>query len=374
MDFSFSEEQEAAGQLATQILDDQAGADELKALANSEDTWLPKTYAALGEAGLLGISLPESVGGGGLGFLETCLVLEQVGRHTAPVPVYASVLLAGMPIAQFGTDEQQQRLLPGVVAGETVLTAALYEPQADPTAPQTSATADGDGWVLEGTKLSVPFGGQADTILVPARTGEGSVGVFLVDTSLDGVAQEELHGTGNLLPETELTLSGVKVGAADVLGAPDGGVEVLEWLIERSTAALCVIAAGVCAVAVDLTAEYIKTREQFDRPIATFQAATQRAAEAYIDTEAVRLTAWAAAWRIDAGLPARESVDIAKFWTAEGGQRVVHAAQHLHGGIGVDHDYPLHRYFYWAKQLELTLGGGTKHLLDLGEILATEPV
>ena len=130
---------------------------------------------------------------------------------------------------------------------------------------------------------------------------------------------------------------------------------------------------GVCEVALRLTADYTKTREQFDKPIATFQAVGQRAADAYIDTEAVRLTAWQAVWRIDEGLPAAKEVAIAKFWAADGGQRVVHAAQHLHGGIGVDRDYPLHRYFLWAKQLELTLGGATAQLLTLGEILANEP-
>jgi alkylation response protein AidB-like acyl-CoA dehydrogenase len=131
---------------------------------------------------------------------------------------------------------------------------------------------------------------------------------------------------------------------------------------------------GVCAEAVRLTAEYTKTREQFGRPIATFQAVGQRAADAFIDTEAVRLTAWQAVWRLSAGLPAEEQVAVAKFWTAEGGQRVVHAAQHLHGGMGVDRDYPLHRYFLWAKQLELGLGGGTRSLLDLGARIAEEPV
>jgi alkylation response protein AidB-like acyl-CoA dehydrogenase len=133
------------------------------------------------------------------------------------------------------------------------------------------------------------------------------------------------------------------------------------------------MATGVCEEALRMTAEYTKTREQFDRAIATFQAVGQRAADAYIDTEAVRLTALQAMWRLDAGLPAAEEVAIAKFWTAEGGQRVVHAAQHLHGGIGVDRDYPLHRYFLWAKQIELTLGGTTPQLLRLGAMLAAEP-
>jgi alkylation response protein AidB-like acyl-CoA dehydrogenase len=123
-----------------------------------------------------------------------------------------------------------------------------------------------------------------------------------------------------------------------------------------------------------MTAEYTKTREQFERPIATFQAVGQRAADAYIDTEAIRLTAWQAIWRLAEDLPAAAEVAVAKFWAAEGGQRVVHAAQHLHGGMGVDRDYPLFRYFLLAKQLELTLGGTTPQLLALGRILADEPV
>ena len=119
-----------------------------------------------------------------------------------------------------------------------------------------------------------------------------------------------------------------------------------------------------------MTAEYTKTREQFERPIATFQAVGQRAADAYIDTEAIRLTAWQAAWRLSEGLPASDEVAIAKFWAADGGQRVAHAAQHLHGGLGIDVDYPLHRYFQWSKAIELTLGSATRQLVRLGASIA----
>ena len=128
----------------------------------------------------------------------------------------------------------------------------------------------------------------------------------------------------------------------------------------------------MCEEALSLTAEYTKTRKQFDQPIAMFQAVGHRAADAYIDTEAIRLTSWQAAWRIGAGMPAEAEVAVAKFWAAEGGKRVVHAAQHLHGGVGVDRDYPLHRYFLYAKQLELTLGGATRQLLAIGRMLADE--
>jgi 3-oxocholest-4-en-26-oyl-CoA dehydrogenase beta subunit len=368
VDFSFSEEQQAVSDLARQILEDQLGNEALRAHERSGQPFPAALWSALAEAGLLGISLPDDVGGSGLGFLEACLTLEQVGRTTAPIPFYGTVL-AALVIDRFGSDEQRQALLPGVVAGATVLTVALTESGTGPLAPMTEASADGDGWRLSGSKLLVPFGEQAARIVAPARVGEG-VAVFLVDPSGDGAAQEDLLTTSGL-PETRLDLDGA---AGELLGTTDRGAEVLSWLVERATAALCSTAVGVCEEALRLTAEYTKTREQFDRPIATFQAVGQRAADAYIDTEAVRLTAWQAAWRLSEGLAATEQVAIAKFWCAEGGQRVVHAAQHLHGGVGVDRDYPLHRYFLWAKQLELTLGGATQSLLGLGQILAAEPV
>jgi alkylation response protein AidB-like acyl-CoA dehydrogenase len=144
----------------------------------------------------------------------------------------------------------------------------------------------------------------------------------------------------------------------------------LNWIRERATSALCSLALGVCEEALRLTADYTKTRKQFGQPLATFQAVGQRQADAYVDTEGVRLTAWQAAWRISADLPASEAVAVAKYWAATAGQRVVHSAAHLHGGIGVDRDYPLHRYFLYAKQIELSLGGSSYQLRSLGKMLA----
>jgi alkylation response protein AidB-like acyl-CoA dehydrogenase len=229
--------------------------------------------------------------------------------------------------------------------------------------------------VLDGVKTCVPAGTIADRVLVPATSPDGIV-IAVVDTAASGVSRERQITTSGR-PEAYLTLSGVRVAAGDVVGSPAGspaGAEILAWMVERATASLCAIAIGVCEEALRMTAEYTKTREQFERPIATFQAVGQRAADAYIDTEAIRLTAWQAAWRLSEGLPATAEVAVAKFWAAEGGQRVVHAAQHLHGGIGVDLDYPIHRYFRWAKVLELTLGGASPSLLRLGASLTNQPV
>jgi alkylation response protein AidB-like acyl-CoA dehydrogenase len=370
VDFSFSEEQQAVGDLARQILTDQVTQERLKETEAGRDLIDRRTWAELAKANLLGISLPESVGGSGLGFLGACILAYEVGRTVAPVPVLASVVMGSLPVAEFGTDEQKNRLLPGAIGGDHILTAALVEPGTDPAHPTTRATRDGDGWRLDGVKVCVPAAPVADWVLVPAATDDG-VAVFFVPTTADGLTITP-EDTTDRQSEGSLKLAGVGVGLSDRLGSP--GEAVVAWIVERATAAVCATMAGVAETAVRMTAEYTKTREQFDRLIATFQAVGQRAADAYIDAEAIRLTAWQAAWRLDTGLPAAAEVAVAKFWAADGGQRVVHAAQHLHGGVGVDRDYPLHRYFLWAKHLELTLGGATAQLLNLGSLLAHEPV
>ena len=372
MDFSFNEEQEDLKGLVQKILQGELTHERLKEVEAGEDNFDRELWGKLAEAGVLGIALPEANGGGGYGFLEACLVLEQIGLTVAPIPFYASVVLAGLPVAEFGTDAQKDALLPRIASGEMIGTAALAEPGGDPLRPTVRATADGNGFTLDGVKDCVPDGMLADRVLVPASTGDGVI-VAIVDPNANGVTRERQDTTSHH-PEARLTLEGVKVAGDDVLGSAAQGAEILQWMVERATAALCAIAVGVCDSAVRMTAEYTKTREQFDRVIATFQAVGQRAADAYIDTEGIRLTAWQAIWRLSEGLPATAEVAVAKFWASEGGQRVVHAAQHLHGGMGVDRDYPLHRYFLWAKVLELTLGSSTPQLLKLGKILADEPV
>ena len=372
MDFAFNEEQQDLQGLARQILEAEVTPERLKEVEAGEDNFDRELWSKLADAGLLGIAVPEAQGGGGYGLLEAAIVLEQIGRTVAPVPYLSTVVLGALPIARFGSDQLRDQLLPGVAAGDRLLTAALVEVGADPRQPLTRARRDGDRWVLDGEKICVPDGLLADHALVPATTDDGQVVVAVVALDAAGVSRERQRTTSGH-PEALLRLDGVQVDAGCVLGGADQGAEVLDWTVERATAALCAVAIGVCEEAVRMTAEYTKTREQFDRPIATFQAVGQRAADAYIDTEAVRLTAWQALWRLAEDLPAAAEVAVAKFWAAEGGQRVVHAAQHLHGGMGVDRDYPLHRYFLLAKQLELTLGGTTPQLLTVGRILADEP-
>jgi hypothetical protein len=373
MDFSFSEEQQAIAALAEQILGDGATHERLRQIERGGG---PRFDAALwgrlAEAGLVGLAVPDAYGGGGLGFLEVMLVLEEIGRRAAPVPYLETVVLGALPLAAFGSAAQQQALLPGVARGETMLTAALVEGEGDPLAPATTATRDGDGWVLRGSKLCVPAAELAHRVLVPAATGGGAIGVFLVDPRARGVTLTALDTTSGQ-PESRLDLDGVPAGAADVVGDATNGRAIVAWMIERAQTAVAAVTLGCCEEALRLTADYVKTRKQFDQPIAMFQAVAHRAADAYIDTEGVRLTVWQAASRLAAGEPAAPQVALAKFWAAEAGHRIVHAAQHLHGGIGVDRDYPLHRYFLYARQGELTLGGATAQLRSIGRWLADTP-
>jgi alkylation response protein AidB-like acyl-CoA dehydrogenase len=288
----------------------------------------------------------------------------------APIPYLATVVMGGMPIERFGTDEQKSRLLLPVSTGDAILTAALIELAGDDAlAPATTARQDGSSWRLDGVKTSVPAAHVASRVLVPATTGPGRIGVFIVDPRAKGVELERQKGTsGERL--SLMVLKDVAVAANDVLGDPQGGREILDWIVERTLAALCITELGVAAEALRMTADYTSKREQFGKPVGSFQAVGQRAADAYIDVEAIRMSAYQAIWRLAEGLPATEEVRIAKFWAAEGGHRVTYAAQHLHGGIGVDTEYPLFRYFRTTRQIELTLGGAAVHLKELGDRIA----
>ncbi len=372
MDFSFSGDQDEIRALAVRILGDLSTPERLREVEASEDRVDRKLWGELASAGLLGLALPEAVGGAGLGFVETCILVEEAGRSAASIPLVATLVLGAGPINDLGTPEQHQRWLPAVAEGRTILTAALVETGGDPWTPSTTAVREGGGWRLDGTKSNVPAGMVADAVVVPARTPDG-IGLFIVSADAPGLGRQRQETTSGQ-DEAEIELDGVIVATEGVLVAGPDGVEALAGLVDRAIAAVCVQEAGACQAAVKLTATYTSQREQFDKVIATFQAVGQRAADAYIDTEAVRLTAWQAAWRLAEGLPAAEAVAIAKFWADEGAQRVVHACVHLHGGVGVDRDYPLHRYYLLTKQLALTLGGGTQSLLHLGDLLATEPV
>jgi alkylation response protein AidB-like acyl-CoA dehydrogenase len=372
MDFEYTEEQLALRELARKILEERATPDRLRAVEQSEEGIDRELWRELAKANLLGASLPEAFGGSGFGFFELCLLLEEVGRAVAPLPAWPTLVLGALPVAEFGSDEQRQRLLPGVVSGDLLLTGALAEPGSDdPLLPAARAEAVGDGFRLSGTKICVPAAHVAERILVPARSGKEDLGLFLVDPTAQGVRLEAQLATSRER-QSQVVLDAVHVPAQDVLGNPREGAALLEWTLARATTCLCAMQLGVGDRALRLTAAYTTERQQFERPIGSFQAVHQRAADAYIDIEAMRLTLWQAAFRLARGEPAASEVAVAKFWASEAGHRVTYAAQHLHGGIGVDVDYPVHRHYLWSRQIELTLGSAAPQLERIGRALAEE--
>jgi 3-oxocholest-4-en-26-oyl-CoA dehydrogenase beta subunit len=372
MDFSLTDEQRALADLAAQILTDRCTLERLKAIEASDDRYDAELWVQFAKAGLLGAGLPESAGGSGGGFVDVCLLLEQQGRRVAPLPLLPTVVSGALPLARFGSPEQQRRFLPGVVAGDTLLTTALVEIGSDARTPRTTAERDGRHWRLTGVKSAVPMAHRAAAVLVPARVGDGAVGVFLVDPHGPGVRLTRQEAI-NWEAQFRMELSGATVGPEALLGSVDGGAAILGWIIDRATVGLCAVVAGACQEAVRLTAEYASNRKQFDKPIAMFQAVGQRMADSYIDNEAVTLTMWQAATRLADEMPSDKEIATAKYWAAEGGSRIGHAALHIHGGISIDVDYPIHRYFLWIKQIEYTLGAATPQLVRLGALLAAAP-
>jgi alkylation response protein AidB-like acyl-CoA dehydrogenase len=331
--------------------------------AEGTDCFDTGLWHELGKAGVLSVALPETLGGAGQGLLEQCAVLIELGRALAPVPYLPSIVLGAGAIAQFGTPEQAARWAEPAARGELVLAAAPALD--DDPAGETRAEPDGDSWALSGMKTTVDAAPWADVFLVPAATPDG-VAVFVIERSDAGVTVEAQELTDGVTAG-RVVLDGVRLGGDRLLA---DGAEVADWLVARGTVGLCAVQLGVIERALELTAEYARNRVQFARPIGSFQAVAQRLADAWIDVEGIRLTMWQAAWRLAGNFPATTDIATAKFWAADAGHRVAHTAVHIHGGMGIDVSYHLHRYFAAAKHCEFALGGATAQLRRIGAELA----
>jgi 3-oxocholest-4-en-26-oyl-CoA dehydrogenase beta subunit len=365
MEFSYSDEQGALRELAARLFAARFSDQQRKDFVRSRQPLDDDLWRSLAAAGLLGTAVAAPLGAG-LGLIELGILLEEQGRTLAAVPLLATLVQGALPLARFGNDAQRA-LLKDLVAGELLMSAALEEgPGSDPLQPHTLATAEEAGWRLRGEKLCVPYGAQAQLLLIPARTERGAR-LFLIDPRTAGIELEACASTSGE-PQARITLREARVPQQAALG--EVADEAIRWTLERAWVAYGALQLGVLTEALRRAALYVSERQQFGRPIGSFQAVQHRLADCYIDLEALRSVYLRAAWALDAGVASCAEVLAVKWWAARAGHRVSHAVQHVHGGLGADLEYPIHAYFLHATQYGLALGGSEPALERIGAELA----
>jgi alkylation response protein AidB-like acyl-CoA dehydrogenase len=345
VDFTPTETQAAVRDVVSDVLDrDTAG------------------WKALADANLLGVAVPAEYGGEGLGLLEVGTMLHEAGRRAAALPVWDTLACAVPTIARSGSEDQRRRVLPRVVSGESVIAVALGEPGAAmPARPRTALRRVGDRLALTGRKSGVRHLDEADLVLVPASlgpgVGTGGTAVVLLEPGRRGVSVVPGSASRGDGVEATLVLEDVEVGESDLLGG-----DAAETLRRHAVAGLCLFGDGVVAGARDLTADYVRTRRQFGRALAEFQAVSGQMADVYIASRTLGLAATSAAWRLATGLDPDHDLAVAAYWFTAEGPAALQTCHHLHGGMGVDVSYPLHAYFSWAKDISRALGGSHQTL------------
>ncbi len=374
MDLMFDDEQELFKRSARKFLETCCDKSVVRELEAGDTGFFPDLWKGMAELGWMGAVIPEAYGGLGCTFLEQGVLFEEIGRAAMPGPMFATVM-GGLAVLEAGTEEQKQDLLPRVADGEIILAPAVEEPEVNYDLRQISlrAKAGPDGYVLQGTKSFVPCATVANLLLVAARTAgeageEQGITLFLVDPGTPGVSFSPMKTVGGD-KQFQVGFQAVSVPATGVLGDPGKGLPVLLDLWKKGAALQCAEMVGGAQKELEMTSEYIKVRQQFDRPIGTFQAVQHRASDMYTDVMGARLAAYKALWCLSRGMPADREVAVAKYFTSKACQRVAFSAQHLHAGIGFTLEYDLHFYYRRAKAFELKFGPQALHLRNLGAAL-----
>ncbi|MFD7075002.1 acyl-CoA dehydrogenase family protein [Nocardioides sp. NPDC059952] len=373
MDFDLTEDHAEVRDLAAQILGDLAQVERVVEVERNEGGFDARLWETLASSGLIGIALSEDVGGAGLGMGGLVALLEQQGRHVAPVPLWSVVAGAALPLAEFGSPAQVEQWVGPIIEGTAIVTGA-FDAAPGQVARLTGLAVDG-GLRVTGELPQVPAAPVAQAVVVPVTAEDGGLRVALVPLDRAGVTVVPVAATSNESAGA-IVFEDVVLTEDDLL--PADGATVTAWTRRRLRIALAAVALGVCEEDLRITAAYTSERVQFGRPVSTNQAVAVRATDAYLDTEAIRLTTHRAAWLLDnpeqgGEEPAEPASLVAKWWASVGGLRVVLAGQHLHGGIGADIDYPIHRYFLWGRQVAFSFGSGDAIAAELGDVLPTAP-
>jgi alkylation response protein AidB-like acyl-CoA dehydrogenase len=357
MDLEFSAEQEMLREMVRGVCGSLAPLETVRDLEDDPVGYPAELWKQLAELDLIGLMLPTQFGGSGMSAIEGAVLYEELGRALVPTPHFVSAVLSAGVLLRAGTDEQQRAWLPRIGAGDAIVSTAWLEPGRGygPRGVQATAVADGDGYVLDGTKWHVPFAGSASRMLVLARTGEGDDGIdaFLVDPAQQGVS---LTQQTTLASDTQfaLELDGVRVGAHDRVGTAGSVWPALHATMLQGAVLLAAQAVGGARYALDITVQYAKDRHQFDKPLGAFQAIAHYLADASTAVEGATVLVHEAAWASAGGRPIERLAPMAKLFACQTFRDVTATAQQIFGGVGFTLDYDIQLYFRRAKQLQLS--------------------
>ncbi|MFW6074368.1 MAG: acyl-CoA dehydrogenase family protein [Chloroflexota bacterium] len=376
MDFDFSEDQLMLRDLAREFLNDRITVAHVREMMESDEGFDKALYQQMVQLGLM--PTPEQYGGSGFGLVETCIIMDEMGRHTYPGPFFASAVLAATALEQSGDENAMARYLPDLANGDLILTLAFLEASKEwtPATVQLKAEKTGDGYTLSGTKRFVPWAEQSDVVLVAARTGEGDgpegISLIAVPADADGLSMEREVMLDLNSRSATLNFDGVKVPAENLVGDEGNAWPALDATIQRAAVAASAEMLGASRQALDMSVEYAKVRKQFGQVIGQFQAVKHKLAEMLEQVENSHAAVYYAAWALETDAPdAMLAASIAKSSVNEASKQVCGEAIQVHGGIGFTWEYDLHLYWKRAKHQEV-LYGSTDHHRErvLQEVLA----
>ena len=366
MDFGFSEEQEMLRSSARDFLAKEAPMTYVRKMMDDERGYTPELWKKMAELGWMGLILPEEFGGSGLDFVDMVVVLEEMGRVVLPGPFFSTVVLAGVAIVEGGSPQQKAAYLPKIADGSMKATLANLEPSGrwDAEGIQLQAKPDGAGFALDGTKLFVPDANAVDLFVVAARTpgskGEEGVSLFLVDAKAPGVSVTMLKTMDQTRKLGEVAFKGVKVGADALLGGKGQGWKILQRVADRAKVGLAAEMCGGAQRVLEMSVEYAKVREQFGKPIGSFQAIQHKCANMLVEVESSKSITYYAAWAVANDVAeAPLAAAMAKAYTSDAYRHTAGEGIQIHGGIGFTWEHDMHIYFKRAKSSEVTFGDAT---------------
>ncbi|KAF0121614.1 MAG: acyl-CoA dehydrogenase domain-containing protein [bacterium] len=357
MDFDFSEDQVMIIDSARKFLEKECPKDKVRELKEDEKGYDPELWSRMAEMGWMGLILPEEYEGTGMDFFDLTILMEEMGRNILPAPFFDTVALCSLPILEYGTSEQKKRFLPKIACGEEIWTLALTEPSAsyEPSGVELRATSLQEDYVLEGTKLFVPYANVADRLLVVARTSQEGITVLIVDSGSQGIRTEVIPTTAHD-KQCEVVFDKVRVPKDNVLGEVGKGWEIVEFLLQRVSVLKCAEMLGGAQFVLEMANSYAKERVQFDKPIGSFQAIQHKLAEVFINVEGLRRLVYEAAWNISTGSPSRLLTSMVKAKANEVYQQTCIQGVKVHGAIGFTEELDLSLYFLRTKASEFMLG------------------